>query len=63
MSMFEEFEPAKMTKNGRPYQFAIKCDGCGSFETEAYRAKDDDSIFHIFCEECGHSATIRIPGV
>lgn len=63
MSMFDGLGKPKVVKEGKSYDFAVKCSECGSLETEAYRSITESSIFNVFCEECGEEFSVRIPGV
>lgn len=46
----------------KSYEFGIRCDECGSFETEAFPTVEN-AIFDVVCEECGHTQKARIPFV
>lgn len=63
MSIFDGLGQPKIVRERTQYNFAIKCDDCGSLETEAYRSITDSAIFNVFCEECGAEFSVRIPGV
>lgn len=61
MSFFDEILPEKKTSPEK-FEFSVACGRCGSKETEAFRAEKPEE-FTVFCQECGNSTTIRIPGV